>query len=81
MINYVADDNEDTELMIEKTHQDDLIPVQGELLNIKIAEPTITQILKQEIDYHPEIVLTIPKDPQAKQLTLLQALVDSGSNE
>jgi hypothetical protein len=32
-------------------------------------------------DYRPEIVLAIPKDPQAKRLTLLRALVDSGSNK
>jgi hypothetical protein len=63
MISYAAGDNEDTGLMIEKTYQDALIPLQGELLNTKIFEPTIT---KQEIDYHPEIVLAIPKDPQAK---------------
>jgi hypothetical protein len=66
MISYTAEDNEDTEPTIEKTYQDDLIPLQGELLNTEIAEPTITPILKQEIDYHPKIVLTIPKDPQAK---------------
>jgi hypothetical protein len=57
--------------MIEKTYQDALIPLQGELLNTEIVEPTITPILKQEIDYHPKIVLAIPKDPQAKRLTLL----------
>jgi hypothetical protein len=50
-------------------------------LNTKTAEPTVTPIPKQEIDYHPKIVLAIPKDPQAKQLTLLRALVDSGSNK
>jgi hypothetical protein len=66
MISYAAGDNEDTGLMIEKTYQDALIPLQGELLNTKIFEPTITPIPKQEIDYHPEIVLAIPKDPQAK---------------
>jgi hypothetical protein len=71
MISYATEDNEDTEPMIEKTHQDALIPLQVELLNTKIAEPTVTPIPKQEIDYHPKIVLTIPKDPQAKQLTLL----------
>jgi hypothetical protein len=80
-ISYIKEDNEDTEPMIEKTYQDDLIPLQHELLNTKIAEPIITQIPKQEIDYHPKIVLTIPNDPQAKQLTLLQALVDSRSNK
>jgi hypothetical protein len=32
MISYVAEDNEDTEPTIERTYQDDLIPVQGELL-------------------------------------------------
>jgi hypothetical protein len=71
MIGYATEDNEDTELMIEKTYQDDLVPLQGELLNTKTAEPTVTPIPKQEIDYHPKIVLAIPKDPQAKQLTLL----------
>jgi hypothetical protein len=67
--------------MLEKTYQDALIPLQGELLNTEIVEPTVTLIPKQEIDYRPEIVLAISKDPQAKQLTLLQALVDSGSNK
>jgi hypothetical protein len=81
MISYVAEDNEDTEPTFEKTYQDDLIPLQGELLNTEIAEPTITLIPKQEIDYRPEIVLAIPIDPQAKQLTLLRALVDSRSNK
>jgi hypothetical protein len=66
MISYAAEDNEDTELMIEKIYQDDLIPLQGELLNTKTAKPTITLIPKQKIDYRPEIVLAIPKDPQAK---------------
>jgi hypothetical protein len=80
-IRYVAEDNEDTEPTIEKTYRDDLIPLQGELLNTKIAEPTVTPIPKQEIDYHPEIVLAIPKDPQAKRFTFLQALVDSRSNK
>jgi hypothetical protein len=81
MISYVAEDNEDTEPTIEKTYHDDLIPLQGELLNTEIAKPTITPIPKQEIDYRPEIVLAIPKDPQAKRLTLLRAFVDSGSNK
>jgi hypothetical protein len=81
MISYAAEDNEDTEPMLEKTYRDALIPLQGELLNTMIVEPTITPIPKQEIDYRPEIVLVIPKDPQAKQLTLLRALVDSGSNK
>jgi hypothetical protein len=66
MISYAAEDNEDTEPMIEKTYQDALIPLQGELLNTKIAKPTITLIPKQEIDYHHKIVLAIPKDLQAK---------------
>ena len=67
MISYAAEDNEDTELIIEKTYQDDLIPLQGELLNTETTnEPTVTPIPKQEIDYHPKIVLAIPKDPQAK---------------
>jgi hypothetical protein len=57
--------------MLEKTYQDALIPLQGELLNTEMVEPTITPIPKQEIDYRPKIVLAIPKDPQAKQLTLL----------
>jgi hypothetical protein len=47
------------------TYQDALIPLQGELLNTEIAKPTVTSILKQEIDYHPEIVLAIHKDLQA----------------
>jgi hypothetical protein len=81
MISYAAEDNEDTEPMLEKTYRDALIPLQGELLNTEIVEPTVTPIPKQEIDYRPEIVLTIPKDPQAKRLTLLRALVDSGSNK
>jgi hypothetical protein len=81
MICYAAEDNEDTEQMLEKTYQDALIPLQGELLNTAIVEPTITPIPKQEIDYHPEIVLAIPKKPKAKRLTLLRALVDSGSNK
>jgi hypothetical protein len=51
------------------------------LLNTEIVEPTVTPIPKQEIDYRPEIVLAIPKDLQAKRLTLLRALVDSGSNK
>jgi hypothetical protein len=71
MISYAAEDNEDTEPTIEKTYRDALIPLQGELLNTKIVKPTVTPIPKQEIDYGPEIVLAIPKDPQAKQLTLL----------
>jgi hypothetical protein len=66
MNSCAAEDNEDTEPMIEKTYQDALIPLQGELLNTKIANATITPILKQEIDYHPKIVLAIPKDPQGK---------------
>jgi hypothetical protein len=66
MISYAAEDNEDTELMLEKAYQDALFPLQGELLNTKIVEPTVTPIPKQEIDYRPEIVLAIPKDPQAK---------------
>jgi hypothetical protein len=52
--------------MLEKTYQDALIPLQGELLNTEIVEPTVTPIPKQEIDYRPEIVLAIPKDLQAK---------------
>jgi hypothetical protein len=71
MISYAAEDNEDTEPMLEKTYRDALIPLQGELLNTEIVEPNVTPIPKQEIDYRPEIVLTIPKDPQAKRLTLL----------
>jgi hypothetical protein len=66
MISYATEDNEDTEPMLQKTYQDALIPLQGELLNTEIVEPTVTLIPKQEIDYHPEIVLAIPKDPQAK---------------
>jgi hypothetical protein len=66
MISYAAEDNEDTEPMLEKTYQDALISLQGELLNTEIVEPTVTPIPKQEIDYRPEIVLAIPKDPQAK---------------
>ena len=45
MISYAAGDNEDTGLMIEKTYQDALIPLQGELLNTKIFEPIITLVL------------------------------------
>jgi hypothetical protein len=71
MISYVTEDNEDTGPTIERTYQDDLIPLQGELLNTEISKPTITPILKQEIDYHPKIVLAIPKDPQGNRLTLL----------
>jgi hypothetical protein len=71
MISYATEDNEDTEPMLEKTYQDALISLQGELLNTKIVKPTITPIPKQEIDYPPKIVLAIPTDPQAKQLTLL----------
>jgi hypothetical protein len=71
MISYATEDNEDTEPMLEKTYQDALIPLQGELLNTKIVEPTVTPIPKHEIDYPPEIVLAIPTDLQAKQLTLL----------
>jgi hypothetical protein len=71
MISYAAEDNEDTKPMLEKTYRDALIPLQGELLNTEIVEPTVTPIPKPEIDYHPEIVLAIPKDLQAKQLTLL----------
>jgi hypothetical protein len=66
MISYAAEDNEDTEPMLEKTYQDALITLQGELLNTEITKPTITPIPKQEIDYGPEIVLAIPKDLQAK---------------
>jgi hypothetical protein len=69
MISYATEDNEDTGQMIEKTYQDDLIPLQGELLNTEISKPTITPIPKQEIDYHPKIVLVIPKDPQAFSLS------------
>jgi hypothetical protein len=46
MISYAAEDNEDTELMIEKTYQDALIPLQGELLNTEIIKPTVTPIPK-----------------------------------
>jgi hypothetical protein len=81
MISYATEDNEDAEPMLEKTYQDALIPLQGELLNTKIIKPIVTPIPKQEIDYHPKIVLAIPKDPQAKRLTLLRALVDSRSNK
>jgi hypothetical protein len=63
--------HEGTKPTIEKTYQNDPIPLQGELLNTKIAEPTVTPIPKREIDDCPEIVLAIPKDPQAKRLTLL----------
>jgi hypothetical protein len=49
MISYAAEDNEDTEPMLKKTYQDVLIPLQGELLNTEIVEPTITPIPKQEI--------------------------------
>jgi hypothetical protein len=66
MISYATEDNEDTEPMLEKTYRDALIPLQGELLNNEIVKPTVTPIPKQEIDYHPKIVLAIPKDPQAK---------------
>jgi hypothetical protein len=66
MISYAAEDNEDTEPMLEKTYRDAITPLQGELLNTEIVEPTVTPIPKQEIDYHPKIVLAIPKDPQAK---------------
>jgi hypothetical protein len=71
MISCATEDNEDTGLTIEKTYKDDIIPLQGELLNIKIYEPTVTPISRQEIDYHPKNVFAIPKDPQAKRLTLL----------
>jgi hypothetical protein len=71
MISYATEDNEDTGPMIEKTYQDDLISLQGELLNTEISKPTVTPIPKQIIDYHPAIVLAIPKDPQANRLTLL----------
>jgi hypothetical protein len=81
MISYATKDNEDTGPSIEKTYQDDLIPLQGELFITEISEPTIVPILKQEIDCHPKIVLAIPKDPQPKRLTLIQALIDSGSNK
>jgi hypothetical protein len=40
MISYATEDNEDTEPMLEKTYQDALIPLQGELLNTEIVEPT-----------------------------------------
>jgi hypothetical protein len=63
MIGYATEDNEDMEPMLEKTYQDAIIPLHGELLNIK---PTITPIPKQEIENHPKIVLAIPKDPKAK---------------
>jgi hypothetical protein len=66
MISYATEDNEDTEIMLEKTYQDALIPLQSELLNTDIVEPTVTPIPNQEIDYHPKIVLAIPKDPQGK---------------
>jgi hypothetical protein len=39
------------------------------------TKPTITPISKQEIDYPPDFVLAIPKDPQAKLFTLVQALL------
>jgi hypothetical protein len=42
MISYTAEGNEDTEPMTEKTYQDALIPLQGELLNTKIAKPIVT---------------------------------------
>jgi hypothetical protein len=66
MISYAAEDNEDTEPMLEKTYRDALIALQGELLNTEIVEPTVTPIPKQEIDYRPKIILAIPKDTQAK---------------
>jgi hypothetical protein len=50
MISYATENNEDTGPMIEKTYQDNLIHLQGELLNTKISEPTVTPIPKQEID-------------------------------
>jgi hypothetical protein len=71
MISYTAEDNEDMEPMLEMTYRDALIPCQGELLNTEIVKPTVTPIPKQEIDYRPEIVLAIPRDLQAKRLTLL----------
>jgi hypothetical protein len=66
MTGYATEDNEDMEPMLEKTYQDAIIPLQGELLNTKIIEPAVTPIPKQEIEYHPKIVLAIPKDLQAK---------------
>jgi hypothetical protein len=62
MISYATEDNEDTGPMIERTYQDALIPLQGELLNTKTSKPTVTPIWKQEIDYCPKIVAT--RDPQ-----------------
>jgi hypothetical protein len=59
MISYATENNEDTELMLKKTYRDALIPLQGELLNTEIVEPTVTPIPKQEIDYHPKIVLAV----------------------
>jgi hypothetical protein len=67
MISYATEDNEDMEPMLEKTYQDAIIPLQGELLNTKTIKPTVTPIPKQEIDYRPEIVLAIPKNPQANE--------------
>jgi hypothetical protein len=66
MISYATEDNQDTETTIETIYQDNIIPLQCELLNTETTKPAITPIPKQKIDYHPKIVLMIPKDPQAK---------------
>jgi hypothetical protein len=66
MISYATEDKQDTETTIVKIYQDNIIPLQCELLNTETTKPTITPIPKQKIDYHPKIVLMIPKDPEAK---------------
>jgi hypothetical protein len=52
-----------------------------ELLATDTATIQVQPIPKQEIDYRPEIVIAIPRDPQGRNSVFLRALIDSGSNK
>jgi hypothetical protein len=52
-----------------------------ELLVTDTATIQVQPIPKQEIDYRPEIVIAIPRDPQGRNSVFLRALIDSGSNK
>jgi hypothetical protein len=61
MISYATEDNEDTEPMLEKTYQDALIPLQGELLNTEIVEPTSHWFQNKKLITGPKLYSQSPK--------------------
>ena len=52
-----------------------------ELLATDTATLDVTPILKQDIDYHLELVIAIPCNFQSRQFIFLHALIDSRSNK